>query len=100
MSGTVSEICYVYLALCSDGSYYTGITNNPARRMMLHNTGKGSKYVRARRPAKIVGMWSCFDGRREAAHIEAKIKKMSHVEKARLANHERDLPCSKEMEKP
>ncbi|MCD4832918.1 MAG: GIY-YIG nuclease family protein [Bacteroidales bacterium] len=28
---------YVYILLCSDNSYYTGITNNIDRRLVEHN---------------------------------------------------------------
>lgn len=30
---------YVYIVKCSDGSYYTGITNNIERRLAEHNKG-------------------------------------------------------------
>ena len=44
----------VYILECSDTTLYTGITNNIENRMRVHNNGKGSKYVRARLPFKIV----------------------------------------------
>ncbi|HIF72023.1 MAG TPA: hypothetical protein EYQ61_05670 [Dehalococcoidia bacterium] len=36
---------YVYILECSDGSFYTGATNDVERRMKQHKEGKGSKYV-------------------------------------------------------
>jgi len=30
---------YVYIVLCSDGKYYTGVTNDVERRLWEHNTG-------------------------------------------------------------
>ncbi|MFN8114688.1 MAG: GIY-YIG nuclease family protein [Bacteroidia bacterium] len=30
---------YVYILKCSDCTYYTGITNNPERRLLQHNKG-------------------------------------------------------------
>ena len=42
----------VYLLQCSDGTYYTGSTaGDVTARVSVHNTGKGSKYVRSRLPA-------------------------------------------------
>jgi hypothetical protein len=33
----------VYLLLCSDGTYYCGVTNNLDKRLSKHNKGKGAK---------------------------------------------------------
>ena len=46
---------YTYIVRCSDGSYYTGWTNNLEKRMKEHNEGrKGAKYTRGRRPVVLV----------------------------------------------
>jgi putative endonuclease len=45
---------HVYMLECSDGSFYTGYTNDLEKRVILHNKGGGSKYVRTRRPARLV----------------------------------------------
>ena len=39
---------FVYLLRCSDGTLYTGCTNNLDRRLAAHNAGKGTKYTRSR----------------------------------------------------
>ena len=44
----------VYLLQCSDGSYYTGITNNLKDRLERHSTGRGAKYTKIRMPVKLV----------------------------------------------
>jgi putative endonuclease len=36
---------YVYIIKCLDGSYYTGMTWNPADRNYQHESGLGSKYT-------------------------------------------------------
>ena len=70
----------VYILRCSDGSYYTGITNNLTKRVATHNRGKGSKYVRSRLPAVVV--WSYDAASRSIAlRIEAEIKTLSHAHK-------------------
>lgn len=45
---------YVYIAECRDGSLYTGIALDPASRLKQHASGRGSKYVRSRKSAKLV----------------------------------------------
>jgi len=44
----------VYLIRCSDESLYCGITNNLKNRLIAHNSGRGSKYTRSRRPVELV----------------------------------------------
>ena len=45
---------YVYLLLCSDNSLYCGWTTDLKARLAAHNSGKGAKYTKARRPVKLV----------------------------------------------
>lgn len=45
---------FVYMARCADGTLYTGWSDNPERRIEVHNTGKGAKYTRSRRPIVLV----------------------------------------------
>jgi putative endonuclease len=44
----------VYLIQCSDESLYCGTTNNLKNRLKAHNSGKGAKYTRSRRPVELV----------------------------------------------
>ncbi len=71
---------YVYLLECSDGSYYTGITNNLDKRMKMHASGKGSKYVRARGFVGLIASLSCKD-KSEAMKTEYRIKQLNKKEK-------------------
>jgi len=48
----------VYLIRCSDESLYCGITNNLKNRLAAHNSGRGAKYTRSRRPVELVGVSS------------------------------------------
>ena len=73
----------VYILLCSDGSLYTGITTDVDRRVREHNSGKGSKYVRSRRPAELVWREDA-ESRSEALRREAAIKALSKADKERL----------------
>lgn len=75
---------YVYLLLCSDGTYYSGWTNDPEKREKAHNSGKGSRYTRARLPVRMVYREECGN-RISAMRREAQLKKLSHQEKKELA---------------
>jgi len=46
---------FVYILLCSDGSYYTGVTNDIERRLYEHQNGENENcYTFSRRPLKLV----------------------------------------------
>lgn len=71
---------WVYIAECSDGSLYTGMTSDVERRIDQHNAGTGAKYTRARRPVICVYRERCIS-RSDALKREAQIKKLSRAEK-------------------
>lgn len=65
---------FVYIILCSDGSYYTGITNDYQKRFAEHAMGiDPSCYTYRRRPLKLVYVESYADVRCAIA-AEKKIK--------------------------
>lgn len=45
---------YMYILLCSDGSYYTGSTNNLKLRLQQHQNGEGANHTKKRLPVKLV----------------------------------------------
>src|SRR4051812_38345355 len=45
---------FVYLLLCKDGSIYTGITTDVARRLEQHKAGKGGAYTRSHGAKKML----------------------------------------------
>jgi putative endonuclease len=45
---------YMYILLCSDGTYYTGSTKNLEKRFNEHNAGFGSIYTKRRLPVELV----------------------------------------------
>jgi len=75
--------CYCYIVECSDGSYYTGWTTDPERRVATHNKGRGAKYTKMRLPVKLVYVEEQLD-RRAAMKREIAIKRMKRERKARL----------------
>lgn len=77
---------YVYILLCSDNSYYTGITKDLSRRLKEHNTAQGgAKYTRPRRPVTLV-YYEPAASRAAAARREYQIKRLTAYAKAQLIN--------------
>lgn len=77
---------YLYILKCSDDTLYTGITTDLIRRVDEHNSSTlGAKYTRGRRPVQLVSSQS-FCNRSEASKEEARVKKLSRVEKLTLIN--------------
>lgn len=79
----IKEQNYTYVVQCSDGTYYTGWTNNLKKRIDTHNRGKGAKYTRNRIPVQLV-YFEIFETRGEAMSREYRIKKMSRKEKEEM----------------
>lgn len=81
---------YVYILKCADGTYYTGITNNIARRLSEHQTGANLKaYTFSRRPVYLVwGEEVATYG--EALKHERQIKKWSQAKKEALIREDFD----------
>ena len=63
----------VYLLRCSDESLYCGITNNLKNRLIAHNSGRGAKYTRSRRPVELVGASSAMT-KSDALKLEYRVK--------------------------
>lgn len=76
---------HVYILACADGSFYTGITTDLARRVEEHNSGTGAKCTRARRPVKLVYS-ERKRNRSYASKREAAIKNLTRDEKKILVN--------------
>lgn len=74
---------YVYMMRCADGSLYTGYTTDVKRRERMHNTGKGAKYTRSRRPVTLAWYEPCED-KPTALRREAALKKLTHADKLAL----------------
>ena len=71
---------YTYIVKCSDGSLYTGWTNNLEKRIKDHNAGRGAKYTKARRPVVLVYKEE-LPTKQEAMKREWEIKRLSRKEK-------------------
>ena len=74
---------YSYISKCKDGSLYTGWTNDLEQRVAAHNTGKGAKYTKARRPVELV-YFEEFETKEQAMKREYAIKQMARKDKLEL----------------
>lgn len=74
--------CFCYILECSDGTYYTGWTTDPERRLAQHNKGTGARYTKTRRPVKLV-------------YIEPQPDKITALKRERAI---KALPRKKKME--
>ncbi|MBI5134219.1 MAG: GIY-YIG nuclease family protein [Candidatus Taylorbacteria bacterium] len=76
---------HLYMLRCADGTLYTGITTDIARRLREHNEGaSGAKYTRARRPVELVYARRYRD-RSFASVAEARVKRLTRANKLLLA---------------
>lgn len=73
----------LYILRCGDGSLYTGISVDAAKRLEQHRSGKGAKYTRGRGPLEMVYLEQCED-HSGALHRELEIKAMTKEEKENL----------------
>ena len=84
------NVSYVYILICSDNSYYTGITSNLNKRLLEHKTGKHKdSYTYYRRPVNLVYQTE-FTDITLAISTEKQIKKWSRIKKQALINGEFD----------
>jgi putative endonuclease len=88
----------VYLLRCSDKSLYCGISNNLKLRLIEHNSGKGAKYTRSRRPVKLVGI-SPEMTKSEALKLEYRIKQLSADKKiSKLKRKENEMTIKQDLQ--
>ena len=82
----------VYILSCADGTLYSGVTNDLARRLRQHLDGRGSRYTRSRLPVHVVHSEPAPD-RGAALRREAAIKALARSEKLDvIANGAKALP--------
>ncbi len=74
---------YTYILKCSDGTLYTGWTNNLEKRIKDHNEGNGAKYTKPRRPVELI-YHEQFETKEEAMKREYAIKQLSRAQKLAL----------------
>ena len=74
---------FVYILRCSEGSYYTGHTDDLDCQMAQHGDGTASAYTSKRRPLELLWAKDC-QSRDEAFWLEKQIQGWSRVKKEAL----------------
>lgn len=82
---------YLYLVRCRDGSLYTGISTDVARRFAAHQANRGARRLRGRGPLELV-FTEPLGGRGLALQIEHRVKRLTRADKERLIRGESKLP--------
>ena len=80
---------WVYILKCSDGSYYTGHTENLELRIAQHQQGDVAGYTSTRLPVELV-FSQAFPTRLEAIASECQIKGWSRAKKEAMMRGEWD----------
>jgi putative endonuclease len=75
----------LYILQCSDGTFYTGVAKDLEKRLKVHESGKGSKYVRAKLPFKLIYS-KIFENKVDAMKEEYRIKQLTKKQKLELIN--------------
>lgn len=76
---------FVYILLCSDGSFYTGSSNDLGKRFLEHKNGKGGRYTRSHKPVRVIYSEE-FRTKSEALKREAEIKSWNRDKKIQALN--------------
>ncbi len=70
---------------CDNGAFYTGYSNNLARRFRQHLDGTANvKYTRSYKPVRLAQCWRLFDTVGTALKVESLIKRRGTASKRRL----------------
>lgn len=89
---TSSRCFWIYILECDDGTYYTGYTNNLARRYRLHVDGKaGVRYTRSHPPVRLAQCWRLHGSVGTALKVEHLVKKKPRAAKRRLVDRPEEL---------
>jgi putative endonuclease len=83
----------LYIVRCRDGTLYTGITNDLARRLASHDRGVGARYTRGRGPVTLVYQEALPD-QGAALRREAAVKRLSRRHKQALVAGAGGAACS------
>jgi putative endonuclease len=76
---------FVYMVRCADGTLYTGWAVDVARRVKIHNAGRGARYTRTRCPVELVYS-EALPTRAAAMRRERAIKRYSRARKLALCS--------------
>lgn len=76
---------FIYIVQCADDTLYTGWAVDVTARLLAHNTGRGAKYTKTRRPVTLIYSEE-LPNRVEAMKRELAIKRLPRIKKLALAS--------------
>ncbi len=82
---------YVYILKCADRTLYIGTAKHVARRLAVHNAGKGAKYTRPRRPVRVLYQEGPMSLTR-ALQREYQLKQLTRAQKLALIKGRLKVP--------
>ena len=81
---------FMYILLCSDGSYYTGSTIDLEKRIEEHQNGNGANHTKKRLPIELV-YFEEFERIDLAFYREKQVQKWSRIKKEALIENNKNL---------
>ena len=81
---------YMYILLCSNGSYYTGSTNNLELRLIQHQNGEGANHTKKHLPVTLI-YYEEYQRVEDAFYREKQIQGWSRKKKEALINGDHTL---------
>lgn len=75
---------FVYIVQCSDGLYYTGVTNDVERRLWEHNEGIHEDSFTFKRRPVVLRYWQRFTNINHAIEFEKQVKGWNRKKKEAL----------------
>lgn len=80
---SAESVWHLYIVRCADGSLYTGITTDVARRLNAHRSNRGARRLRGRQPLCLVFSHPVGD-HGSALRMERRVKALSKRDKEHL----------------
>jgi len=74
---------YVYMVECATGTYYSGFTKDLEKRLTLHESGNGAKYLRGKSPVRLMYVKE-YRYYKNACRAEGELKKLTRKQKEEL----------------
>lgn len=86
-----SETYSIYILLCSNGTYYTGMSSNLEQRLQAHMTGEGAFHTKCHRPVKLMYSISGIETKFLAAKGEKYIKSLVRAKKEKIIHGDKKM---------
>lgn len=83
MNAAVEKAWFVYLVRAANGALYCGISDDPQRRFVQHQSGKGARFFHTS-PALALAYVEACAGKGDALRRERAIKRLSKSAKEAL----------------